>query len=130
MNVKLKIETVKLACAAVVFETASLWLYFFSTAACLKIIAAFLAALFIFSLVGIAIMFYEYRKYLRVEDKLWYVGSNVAHKAKKLYELHAVDLYLMFAPAEDVQRFKDVFAAMEEEDFFYGEMRYVVSKIK
>lgn len=125
MNRKFKIKTAVLACIVVVLFGTAVWCQTLSQ----KFLAAILTAAAILVFTRLFLLINDYRDYRKICDKLWYVGENATYKAKKLYEMRAVDTYLRFAPDKELQKFKECFSRMKEDDYFYGEMRYVVERI-
>lgn len=70
---------------------------------------------------------YFYRELCsEVED----VGKNPAHQTFKIYRLGSVALWVRCAPESEKERFASYLEKMSEDDFGYGELKYIVEQFK
>lgn len=124
---KVILKAIILLCSAISLIFASLYLYK-NDGATLSAIG--LGLISIMCYVKVYLYSLEYKKYCKICDKLWYLKDRVNFKAKKLYELKAVNLYIKYSSEEDLQVFLTKFEGISEDDPFYGEFCYVVEQIK
>ena len=68
--------------------------------------------------------------YQELCSELEYIGKDPAHQAVKLYRLKGVALWVQHAPKEEKERFVAAFSQMSENDFGYGELKYIVEQLK
>lgn len=91
---------------------------------------AFLLFLWVvYFVVKISRLLRDWHFYQELCRELEYIGKDPAHQAVKIYRLQGVKLWVKYAPEEKKELFKACFSKMSEQDFGYGELKYIVEQI-
>lgn len=88
----------------------------------------FLFVVYFFS--ELAKLFRDRYFYRELCSELEDVGKNPAHQAFKIYRLGNVALWVRCAPESEKERFASYLEKMSEDDFGYGELKYIVEQFK